>query len=216
MPKRTMIKPDSKKDALLIVDVQHDFLPGGALEVKEGDAIVPVINKLQEKFDVILATQDFHPSDHQSFAANHPRREIGEQINLHGLSQILWPVHCVQNTRGSDFPENLHQTKWKSIVQKGKNPEVDSYSGFFDNAKRGDTGLDRLLKELGVDRVFVVGLAQDFCVKFTALDSKSLGYETYLVTDATRAVNLGPTDGDDALSEMHSQGIRLIKSTEIY
>lgn len=201
--------------ALVIVDVQYDFLPGGALAVSEGDEIIPVINVLQEKFDLIIATQDWHPEGHQSFASSHSGKTPGDLIELHGLDQILWPDHCVQYTKGAQFAAELNQTSWDSIFQKGKNPEVDSYSGFFDNARRGDTGLGDYLQSKGVKQVYIVGLAQDYCVKFTALDSQSLGFETFLVTDATRPVNLSEKDGDLALNEMKTAGIHLIESSEL-
>ncbi len=204
-----------KNSVLLIVDVQNDFLPGGKLAVNSGGEVVPVINALQEQFDFIVATQDFHPANHGSFAANHMGKSEGELIDLNGLPQILWPVHCVQGTEGAEFHEELNPIKWKAIFQKGKNPEVDSYSGFFDNAQREDTGLGDFLQNEGIMTVFVTGLAQDYCVKFTALDSVSLGFKTYLITDATRAVNLSPEDGGKALDEMKKAGVKLIDSTAI-
>lgn len=205
----------NSKSALVIVDVQYDFLPGGALAVSDGDQIVPIINSIQEKFELILATQDWHPVDHQSFAANHEGKNPGELIDLHGLTQVLWPVHCVQFTKGAQFSSELNQSQWEDIFQKGTNPEVDSYSGFFDNARRGDTGLGKFLEDIGVEKVYVCGLAQDYCVKFTAMDSKSLGFETYLITDATKPVNLKAEDGDVALKEMQDAGIHLITSKDL-
>lgn len=204
-----------KNSVLLIVDVQNDFLPEGALAVNHGDQVIPIINALQEKFDFIVATQDFHPADHGSFAANHVGKNEGEMAELNGLSQILWPVHCVQGSEGAEFHEELNSVKWKAIFQKGKNPEVDSYSGFFDNARREDTGLGDFLQNEGIMNVFVTGLAQDYCVKFTAIDSVSLGFKTYLITDATRPVNLAPEDGNKALEEMNSAGVKLIASSAI-
>ncbi|SFU13760.1 nicotinamidase/pyrazinamidase [Algoriphagus locisalis] len=204
-----------KNSALLIVDVQNDFLPGGALAVSRGDEVIPVINSLQEKFNFIVATQDFHPSDHGSFAANHEGKKPGEFVELAGLSQILWPVHCVQGSAGAEFHEDLNPIKWQAIFQKGKNPEVDSYSGFFDNARREDTGLSDFLQNEGIMNVFVTGLAQDYCVKYTSLDAISLGFKTYLITDATKAVNLNPEDGDNALEELKKAGVILIESTAI-
>lgn len=204
-----------KNSALLIVDVQNDFLPGGALAVSKGDTIIPIINSLQEKFNFIVATQDFHPADHGSFAANHAGKKPGEFIELAGLRQILWPVHCVQGSEGAEFHEDLNPIKWQAIFQKGKNPEVDSYSGFFDNARRGDTGLGDFLQNEGIMNVFVTGLAQDYCVKFTALDGVSLGFKTYLITDATKAVNLNPEDGEKALEELKKEGVILIESSAI-
>lgn len=207
-----VITPNS---VLLIVDVQHDFLPGGALSVTGGDELIPIINALQAYFGHVVATQDYHPADHGSFATQYPGKSPGERIDLAGLSQILWPVHCVQGSAGADFPASLEQLRWDTIFQKGKNPAVDSYSGFFDNARRGDTGLANYLKERGIDRVFVCGLALDYCVKFTALDAQSLGFTTFLITDATRAVNLHPQDGEAALREMQGAGIQLISTLSL-
>ncbi|WP_075351174.1 bifunctional nicotinamidase/pyrazinamidase [Algoriphagus marinus] len=205
----------TEKDALIIVDVQNDFLPGGALAVPKGDEIIPVINAIQDKFDFIVVTQDFHPADHKSFAANNPGRQIGELIDLNGLSQVLWPVHCVQGTEGAEFSKDLIKKTWRKVFQKGMNREVDSYSGFFDNAKRGDTGLSTYLKKNQIDRVFICGLALDYCVKFTALDANELEFDTFLFTDATRAVNLNPEDGKDALAELEAAGVKLITSDDL-
>ena len=204
-----------KNDALLIVDVQNDFLPGGALAVKEGDLVVPVINRLQTRFKHVIATQDFHPADHGSFAANHQGKNVGEFVELAGLTQILWPVHCVQGTEGAEFHPNLNQRQWEAVFQKGKNREVDSYSGFFDNAKRGDTGLGEYLKSLGIQRIFVCGLALDYCVRFTALDASDLGFETFVISDATRAVNIGAEDGAKALEEMQQRGIKILTTKDL-
>ncbi|UZD23098.1 bifunctional nicotinamidase/pyrazinamidase [Algoriphagus halophytocola] len=209
------MKINQKNSALLIVDVQNDFLPGGALAVANGDEIIPVINSLQQKFDFIVATQDFHPENHGSFAANHPGKKPGEPTTLNGLEQMLWPVHCVQGSFGAEFHADLNTKKWKETVQKGKNPEVDSYSGFFDNARMEDTGLSFFLKSHEIQRIFVTGLALDYCVKFTAMDAVSLGFETYLVRDASRAVNLSAGDGEAALEEMKQAGVKVITSKEI-
>lgn len=206
---------NKENTALIIVDVQNDFIPGGSLAVHEGDQIVPVINVLQQKFKYVIATQDFHSADHGSFAANHLGKKPGEFIELAGLTQILWPVHCVQGSKGAEFHPDLDQSQWIAVFQKGKNPEVDSYSGFFDNARRGDTGLGDYLKSKGIRQVFVCGLALDYCVKFTALDAKSLGFETALIVDATRAVNLNPKDGDSAIDEMEKAGITILTSKEV-
>jgi nicotinamidase/pyrazinamidase len=205
----------TKRDALLIVDVQNDFLPGGALAVSSGDLIIPLVNLIQSKFDFIVASQDFHPADHKSFAANNSDRKVGDIIDLNGLDQFLWPVHCVQGTDGADFSKALIQENWNKIFQKGMNPEVDSYSGFFDNAKRGDTGLAKFLRENQIERVFICGLALDYCVKFTALDALNEGFETFLITDATRPVNVKPTDGENSLRELAAAGIKLITSKEL-
>lgn len=201
--------------ALVIVDVQNDFIPGGALAVKEGDTIIPVINALQQKFDFVVATQDWHPSDHRSFAANHQGKEIGEFIDLNGVQQILWPVHCVQESEGAEFHPELNQEKWLAIFQKGTNPLVDSYSGFFDNNRQGDTGLSAYLKNKGINDIYVCGLATDYCVKFTVLDGLSEGYKTYLVADATKAVNLSPNDYEIAIEEMAQSSAIIVHSEDL-
>ena len=206
---------NKETSALIIVDLQNDFVPGGALEVTQGDQLIPVINDLQKKFKHVIATQDFHPADHGSFAANHPGKNPGDLIQLAGLTQYLWPVHCVQGSRGAEFHPDLDKVCWSAVFQKGKNPEVDSYSGFFDNARKGNTGLGDYLKTKGIEHVFVCGLALDYCVKYTALDAKSLGFETVLLVDATRAVNVNPQDGELALEEMKQAGIRLKTSQDL-
>jgi len=202
----------TKKDALIIVDVQYDFLPGGALAVPMGDKIIPIINNIQDKFEFIVATQDFHPADHKSFAANHEGGEIGQLIEWAGNLQILWPVHCVQGSPGVDFHADLDQKKWKAIIRKGMDSNMDSYSGFFDNSYQIDTGLANYLRDHRIDRVFICGLALDYCVKFTAIDAKELEFDTYLITDATQAVNLNPSDGEVALKELQLAGVNLVTS----
>lgn len=201
--------------ALIIVDVQNDFIPGGALAVREGDQVVPIINELQQKFDFIVATQDWHPSDHSSFAANHSNKNIGEFIEMNGVQQILWPVHCVQQTKGAKFHAGLNTEKWKAVFKKGTNPKVDSYSGFFDNNRMGDTGLSSFLKENGVVEVFVCGLATDYCVKFTVLDAILEGFKSTLIADAARAVNIRKNDGPKAIKEMSASGAKVVLSEEI-
>jgi len=202
-------------NALILVDLQNDFLPGGALEVPEGDQVLPVVNKLQEHFDLVVATQDFHPENHKSFAANHEGKKPGDYIELQGMEQILWPVHCVQGSKGAEFADGVHLEKVDKIFQKGTDPEIDSYSGFFDNGHLKATGLGDYLKEKGVNKVVVAGLAADFCVKFTALDAVELGFETAVVKDATRAVNLQEGDFEKALEEMREKGVKIINSKEI-
>ncbi len=201
--------------ALLIIDVQHDFLPGGALEVKNGDEIIPVINKLQEEFDFIVGTQDWHPKNHSSFAANHKGKEPGEVIKLDGINQIMWPVHCVQGSHGSQFHPDLNTDAWKKVFKKGTNPKIDSYSGFFDNNHMQDTGLSKYLKDNGVETGYVVGLAADYCVKYTVMDAISEGSKTYLVMDGTRAVNLEPDDFEKAVKEMEKAGAKVVTSKEL-
>ncbi|MFW6248368.1 MAG: bifunctional nicotinamidase/pyrazinamidase [Bacteroidota bacterium] len=176
-------------DALIIVDVQNDFLPGGSLAVSDGDKIVPVINALQEKFELVVATQDWHPEDHGSFASNHEGKEPFDKTMLEGLEQILWPDHCVQSSKGADFSGKLKNKKVEAIFRKGMEKQIDSYSGFFDNGKKKATGLADYLRGRGVERVFIAGLAADVCVGFTTLDALELGFETFVIEDATKPID---------------------------
>ena len=201
--------------ALILVDIQNDFVPGGALAVAEGDRIVPVVNRLQEQFDLIVATQDWHPANHGSFASQHPAKKPGDVIDLNGLPQVLWPDHCVQHTHGAEFHPDLDMQRVAKIFQKGIDPEIDSYSGFFDNGHRRGTGLAEYLKSANVDEVFVCGLATDYCVKYTALDARQLGFKTTLVADASRGVNLEPGDVDAAIDQMRAAGVAVISSTQV-
>ena len=198
------------KKALIIVDIQNDFLPGGALAVNEGDQIIPLVNSIQNQFDLIVATQDWHPANHGSFAANHQEKSPGEVIDLYGLAQVLWPVHCVQNSPGAEFASDLDMKEVAKIFHKGTDPNIDSYSGFFDNGRKKKTGLGDFLQSEGVTHVYVVGLATDYCVKYTALDAASLGFQTTVIKDACRGVNLQPNDTEDALSEMLAKGIKIM------
>jgi len=203
------------KKVLLLIDIQNDFLPGGALAVPEGDRIIPVVNRLQPHFDLIVATQDWHPADHGSFAANHPGRAVGEVIDLHGLPQILWPVHCVQDTAGADFAPGLDRTRWARVFTKGTDPAVDSYSGLYDNGHRQATGLGDYLCAQEITDVYVAGLATDYCVKFTVLDTLELGFRVHLIEDACRGVNLQPGDVDRALAAMRAAGAGVINERQI-
>ncbi len=202
-------------DALMVVDVQNDFCPGGALPVPEGDQIIPIVNRLQQRFPLVVATQDWHPPNHGSFADSHPGCKVGDVIELDGLPQILWPVHCVQNTWGAAFHRQLDTTRIARVFQKGTDPRIDSYSGFFDNGHRKATGLGEFLKEHQVDTVYLCGLATDYCVKFTALDAVNLGLATCVVEDACRAVDLHPGDAAESLRQMRDRGVRILSSAEI-
>jgi len=201
--------------ALIVVDIQHDFLPGGALAVSEGDEIIPLVNELMDKFDLIVATQDWHPAGHGSFASNHQGKKPGDMIVLNGLDQILWPDHCIQESHGAKFSKVLDFDRFNKVFQKGTDKGIDSYSGFFDNGKMKDTGMNQYLREHGVDEVFVVGLATDYCVKFTAIDAAELKFTTHVIADATRAVNLQPGDFARALKEMQQKGINIIDAEEL-
>ena len=202
-------------NVLILIDLQNDFCPGGALPVPDGDQVIPVVNRLQKRFDLVVATQDWHPADHGSFAANHPGKRPGEVIDLAGLPQILWPVHCVQNTPGAALRADLDQTAIARVFQKGTDPTVDSYSTFFDNAHRKSTGLGEYLKQRGVGDVYLCGLATDYCVKFSALDAVALGFQVYLIADASRGVNLHAGDVEKALAEMRTKGVRVVYSEDL-
>jgi nicotinamidase/pyrazinamidase len=202
--------------ALILVDIQNDFLPAGALPVKRGDEVVPVANKVSGRFELVVATQDWHPRDHGSFAANHPRKKPGDVIDLNGLSQVLWPVHCVQRTPGAALAPGLDVSRVARVFQKGVDPAIDSYSGFYDNGHRRSTGLGEYLRERGVDEVFVMGLATDYCVKFTALDAvERFGLKTTLIEDGCRGVNLQPGDSDAAVAAMREAGVRVVQSDDL-
>ncbi len=202
-------------NTLLVVDIQNDFLPGGALAVPEGDRVIPIINRLIDRFDLVLATQDWHPPDHGSFAANHPGHQPGDVIDLNGIPQILWPIHCVQHSAGAAFSAQLRTDRFAKIFQKGIDPEIDSYSTFFDNAKRRATGLGDYLHQRGVREVFICGLATDYCVKYSALDSQDLGLQTHVIEDACRGVNLRPDDSKNAVVEMRAAGASIIDSAKV-
>jgi nicotinamidase/pyrazinamidase len=202
-------------NTLILVDIQNDFLPGGALPVPDGDQVIPVVNRLQPHFDLIVATQDWHPAKHGSFAANHPGRNPGELIDLKGLPQILWPIHCVQDSPGAEFAPGLMREKWSRVFVKGANPQIDSYSGFFDNGHRQATGLGDYLSEKKVQNVYVAGLATDYCVKFTVLDALQLGFKTYLIEDACRGVNLQPGDVRNAVETMKAAGAEILMADQI-
>ncbi len=202
------------QNALLLIDIQNDFLQGGSLAVPAGNDIIPIVNQIMPQFKHIYATQDWHPANHGSFASNH-NKNIGEVIDLHGLQQILWPDHCIQYSKGAEFSPSLQQEKIEHIFQKGTDINIDSYSGFFDNGHRKATGMGDYLKEKGIKNLFLCGLATDYCVKFTALDAVELGFNTFLITDATKGVNLNPNDVDKAIQEMKEANVHLIESTQL-
>lgn len=200
-------------DVLLLVDVQNDFLPGGALAVPQGDEIIPVLNKLQEKFPLVVATQDWHPQGHGSFASSHKGKKEFETTMLGNLEQILWPDHCVQGHRGAGFAKELNLNRVEAIFRKGTDPEIDSYSGFFDNGKLKSTGLADYLKGRGVKRVFAGGLAADFCVGFTVKDALEQGFKTFLIEDATRPID--PEGWEKMKDEISLMGGEIINSSRI-
>lgn len=200
--------------ALILVDIQNDFIPGGSLAVPDGDAVVPVANAVRRAFDLVVATQDWHPPDHGSFASNNPGRRPGDLGELAGLPQVFWPDHCVQGSVGAQFHREL-DLHGVTIFRKGTDPSIDSYSGFFDNGHRKATGLGDFLKARGVTDVVVLGLATDYCVRFTALDAVQLGFRTTLVEDGCRGVNLAPDDSAKAIEEMRRAGVVVTTSAQV-
>lgn len=192
--------------ALLLVDIQNDFLPGGALAVPAGNEVIAVANRLIPEYELVVASQDWHPADHGSFASQHAGRSIGEIKQLHGLDQILWPEHCVQGSPGAELAPELDHENIHHIVKKGTDPAVDSYSAFFDNARRKSTGLAEFLRTRGVDEIDVLGLAMDYCVGATVLDGLDLGFRVVLLTEGTRGVDLHTGDCERAIEEMRDAG----------
>jgi len=175
--------------ALLLIDIQNDFLPGGALAVPNGDKIIPIVNKIQGYFDLVVATQDWHPQDHKSFASNHEGKNTFDLILLQGLEQVLWPDHCVQGTAGADFSKDLDMNSVEAIFRKGMDPAIDSYSGFYDNGKLKSTGLADYLKGKKIKEVYLTGLAGDYCVYFSGMDALAEQFSTFLIEDATYPID---------------------------
>ncbi|WP_192820924.1 bifunctional nicotinamidase/pyrazinamidase [Rufibacter sp. LB8] len=200
--------------ALLVIDIQNDFIPGGALAVPGGDEIISIVNQLQPKFDLVVATQDWHPAQHKSFATQHSGKNVFDIIQLHGLEQSLWPDHCVQGTWGAEFSQELDMNRVEAIFRKGTNPEIDSYSGFYDNGHQKSTALADYLKGKGVREVYVAGLAADFCVYFTAKDALKEGFQTFVIEDATRAIS--PEGFEKAKEDLLQKGATIIKSTVVH
>ena len=202
-------------NALIIVDLQNDFLPGGALAVPRGDEVIRLANELQRRFDLVVATQDWHPRDHGSFAANHSGKKPGDRVMLDGIEQILWPVHCVQETHGAEFAASFDASRIARVFHKGTDPTIDSYSTFFDNAHRRHTGLAHFLEKRGIKDIYLMGLALDYCVKYSTLDARQLGLNTHVILDGCRGIELQPGDIDRALNEMKRVGAILLQSTEL-
>ena len=200
-------------NALLIIDVQNDFMPGGALAVPDGDEIVPLINDLQDRFDLVIATQDWHPSGHASFASSHKDVKEFEVIKLDGLDQILWPEHCIQNSKGANFHQDLKTSNIETIFRKGTDMRIDSYSGFYDNAHLKSTGLTGYLKEKKVENIYFVGLAGEYCVYFSITDAISEGFNCILLEDATRALN--KDDFEKARIDILRKGGKIISSGQL-
>src|SRR5215472_5078697 len=201
-------------DILLVVDIQNDFCPGGALAVPDGDAVIPVIHRIAPRFGHIILTQDWHPPHHHSFASAYEGRRVYEQVRLSYGEQTLWPDHCVQGTPGAEFHPALHLPQVELILRKGFRPEIDSYSAFFENDRATPTGLNAYLRERGLKCVFLAGLAYDYCVAYSALDARRLGFPVTIIRDACRAIDL---NGSVAAieKEFAAAGVNLIESCAI-
>jgi nicotinamidase/pyrazinamidase len=195
---------------LIIVDVQNDFIPGGSLEVPEGDSIVPVINRIMPGFDLVVATQDWHPGEHMIFASNHPGKNEFDKIQLDGMDQVLWPDHCVQGSAGADFHSELNMQPVETIFRKGMDPGIDTYSGFYDNGHKKSTGLSGYLREQGAKSLWFCGLAADICVYFTLKDALEEGFDVHLVKDATRP--LEQETFEKQLKELRANGVEILDS----
>jgi nicotinamidase/pyrazinamidase len=197
--------------ALLLIDIQNDFVPGGALAVPNGHEVVAVANRLIDHFvrnnDLVIATQDWHPPNHVSFVSQNPGKRPGELIDLDGKPQVVWPVHCVQGTRGAEFVDGLNVAAIHRIVRKGSDARIDSYSGFFDNHRKKQTELADILRREKIDEIVILGLATDYCVKFTALDARRLGIPTTVILEGCRAINVLPDDERQAVEDMKQAGV---------
>lgn len=198
------------KTALLLVDLQNDFMPNGSLPVPRGDEVIRVANRLQIYFDRVIATQDWHPPHHISFAANHPGRQPGERIACFGGEQVLWPIHCVQNTNGAALVSQLNGETIHKIIYKGTDPEIDSYSAFFDNARQKETPLADYLKQHTIQELYVMGVALEYCVQYTVLDACALGFKTYLIVEGCRGIS--PDAEQKAIRAMQAAGAQLFSS----
>lgn len=203
------------KSALVMVDVQKDFCEGGSLAVPDADRIVPLVNDLQACFEVVIATKDWHPKDHMSFASLYPGRNVGDVVEMNQLQQVLWPDHCVQDSAGAEFHPDLHTDKIQKCFYKGIDKTIDSYSAFFDNAHQRSTGLADYLLAQHVSDVYILGLATDYCVKFSCIDAVRSGFKTYMIEDACRGVNLNPTDTRDAIQTLQEMGVIVVQAKDI-
>ena len=207
--------PQKHQTALIVVDLQNDFVDGGALAVHGGLEVIDIANRLIPLFDLVVATQDWHPADHLSFASQHPGLPVGTVFDLDGLSQVAWPDHCVQGTPGAQFVGSLNCDGIHHVVRKGTDRGIDSYSGFFDNGHRRSTGLSEYLREQNIQQVVILGLATDYCVRFTALDAVAQGFRTLLIEDGCRGVELQLGDIARAMTEMKCAGVELVQSGEL-
>lgn len=204
-----------KKNALILIDLQIDFCPGGAMEVPNGDLVMPIANQLMEKFDVVIATQDWHPANHGSFAANHPWRHIGQTLNFYGLDQELFPIHCVQDTFGALLHNGLNKEDISLIIKKGISVELDDYSCFFDADRRRSTDLEATLKAQDIEILFFMGLGTERCIKNSVLDSLDLDFETFIIEDVCNAWDKREGDGKKAIKEMIKAGAKTVTSNRL-
>ena len=207
----------ASNDALLVVDVQNDFIPGGALSVVDGDQIIPEINRISKIFQknnsAVILTQDWHPKDHQSFATAHEGKNPFDPFQGPGLGPVLWPPHCLQGTKGAAFPDGLDIVPGVAIIRKGTNPEIDSYSAFLENDKKTETGLSGYLKSRGIGRIFFTGLALDFCVRYSAVDARKFGFDAVVIEDLTKGIDNPEGNIAEAIEEMKNEGVTFLESS---
>lgn len=200
---------------LLVVDIQNDFLPGGSLAVSNGNKILPAVNRLIDKFDIIVATQDWHPADHISFASNHKSGNEYDVVDLNGISQVLWPDHCIQGSKGAAFHKDLKTDKFAAVIRKGFRKDLDSYSAFFENDKSTPTGLSGFLQTLKITDVFICGIALDYCVYFSAVDSLKCGFSTSIIVDASMGIDFPEDNIENTMNDFKSKGGYLVRSGDL-
>ena len=195
-------------NALILIDIQNDFLSGGSLEVPKGDDIIDNVNSIMDNYNIVVATKDWHPKDHISFASNHKNKNVGQIIKINNLDQMLWPDHCIKDSKGSEFPKKLNSHKIHKIFYKGVDSDIDSYSGFYDNGKIRSTGLSNFLKKSNINQVDIVGLATDYCVKYSSIDAYNEGFKTKVLCSCVRGISVQTTE--TAFKEMKDMGISII------
>ena len=195
-------------NALILIDIQNDFLSGGSLEVPKGDEIIDNVNSIMDNYNIVVATKDWHPKDHISFASNHKNKNVGQIIKINNLDQMLWPDHCIKDSKGSEFPKKLNSHKIHKIFYKGVDSDIDSYSGFYDNGKIRSTGLSNFLKKSNINQVDIVGLATDYCVKYSSIDAYNEGFKTKVLCSCVRGISVQTTE--TAFKEMKDKGISII------
>lgn len=201
--------------ALLIVDMQNDFMPGGALGIFNGDEIIPLINALIPDFPLVVVSQDWHPADHVSFAHSHPGKKVGDVITVKETKQILWPMHCIRASKGAELIDELDKEAIACNFYKGTEKNIDGYSAFFDNARLKSTGLADYLRSRGVNAIYIAGVATEYCVLYSTLDALDLGFTVFVIEDACRGINLRPGDAKKALEEMLSKGATMVRSSDV-